>query len=79
MATTTTAKKTKVNDKPHAIEMLDEWVEREGLDTAKLARRLDCSWETAERIRKDETRPDVDAVLVLLDLAEIPLEAWRRP
>jgi len=78
MATTTTAK-TKASDKPRALDMLDKWIKREGLDTAKIARRLDCSWETADRIQKNETRPDVDTVLVLLDLAEIPLEAWRRP
>ena len=83
MATTTTARKTTTatatKGRPRALDMLDEWVEREGLDTAKLARRLDCSWETAERIRDGETRPDVDAAIVLLDLARIPLEAWRRP
>jgi hypothetical protein len=53
----------------YVLNEVEQWIKREGLDTAKIARRLDCSWETADRIQKNETRPDVDTVLVLLDLA----------
>lgn len=59
--------------------MLKAWMAREKFDKAKVARRLDVSWETADRIQSGESRPGVDVVLKLLDLAKIPLEAWRIP
>lgn len=60
------------------MTMLEVWKKREDLDTAKVARRLDVSWETVRRI-EEGGRPGVDVVLKLLDLAKIPLDAWRMP
>lgn len=59
-----------------ALKKLRMWEEKNGVDTAKLSRKLDCSWELARRIEDGETRPDVDAVLMLQELAGIRLEDW---
>lgn len=62
-----------------AVHVLEIWMKREGFNKARIARRLDVSWETVDRILTGESRPGVDVVLKLLDLAKIPLEAWRLP
>ena len=67
------------NEKPscRAVALLKAWMNKEDLDTAKVARRLDVSWETVKRIKDDGGRPGVDVVLKLHDMAKIPLDAWR--
>ena len=69
----------KENRPCRAVSMLKAWMAREKLDTAKVARRLDVSWETVSRVAAGESRPGIDVALKLLDLAKIPLEAWRLP
>lgn len=60
-----------------AIKEMKDWMVKSGFNKSKLSRRLDLSWETLRKIQSGESRPNVDVVLLLNDMAKIPMDSWR--